>query len=120
MATDAHNRPESVDDLQGQGPVESQLDDSAAQLGDRESILLANNNDLPDDQDKLGFSPYVAALSEFLTSPHTTPPLTLSIEGGWGSGKSSFMKQLKRAIEESIRGLLSNAMLRSPTPSSAA
>jgi hypothetical protein len=49
-------------------------------------------------EDTLGFGPYVAAIAAFLTDPATQPPLTMSIEGEWGSGKSSFMLQLERAI----------------------
>ncbi|WP_263382201.1 P-loop NTPase fold protein [Granulicella arctica] len=50
------------------------------------------------DVDSLGFSPYVEAIAAFLTSPATEPPLTISIEGEWGSGKSSFMLQLEKTI----------------------
>jgi hypothetical protein len=50
------------------------------------------------DEDSLGFAPYVEAIAAFLTSPATEPPLTISIEGEWGSGKSSFMLQLEKAI----------------------
>jgi hypothetical protein len=46
----------------------------------------------------LGFKPYVDAVAEFLRSEDTKPPLTLSIEGEWGSGKSSFMGQLRIAL----------------------
>ena len=49
--------------------------------------------------DKLGFARYVAAVAEFLTDSSTKTPLTLSIEGLWGSGKSSFMLQLQEALE---------------------
>ncbi len=52
------------------------------------------------EEDSLGFKPYVTAIAEFLTNPVTKPPLTLSIEGKCGSGKSSFMRQLEKAIEE--------------------
>lgn len=48
--------------------------------------------------DKLGFAPYVAAVAKFLTDSSTKIPLTLSIEGLWGSGKSSFMLQLQEAL----------------------
>lgn len=48
--------------------------------------------------DRLGFTPYVEAIARFLTSKATKPPLTISIEGEWGSGKSSFLLQLERAI----------------------
>jgi len=60
-----------------------------------ESVLTASVRDLPTSLDSLGFKPYVEAIAEFLTNENTKPPLTLSIEGDWGSGKSSFMKQLK-------------------------
>ncbi|HEY4313348.1 MAG TPA: P-loop NTPase fold protein [Pirellulales bacterium] len=49
--------------------------------------------------DHLGFGPYVLALAKFLKSPGTMPPLTVSIEGAWGSGKSSFMEQLAEQLE---------------------
>ena len=48
--------------------------------------------------DSLGFTPYVEAIARFLTSEATKPPLTVSIEGEWGSGKSSFLLQLENAI----------------------
>ncbi len=66
-----------------------------------ESILSASVSDQATELDSLGFEPYVTAIAEFLTNPATQPPLTISIEGGWGSGKSSFMKQLQKVIEES-------------------
>ena len=56
-------------------------------------------------EDSLGFTPYVIAIAEFLTSPDTKPPLTLSIEGEWGSGKSSFMKQLEKEIKRKSQEL---------------
>ncbi|MDJ0659695.1 MAG: GUN4 domain-containing protein [Crocosphaera sp.] len=62
----------------------------------------SNNNtvgDQPTIEDTLGFTPYVVAIAEFLTHPDTKPPLTISIEGEWGSGKSSFMKQLEAEIK---------------------
>lgn len=65
-----------------------------------ETINKASVSDQATEEDALGFEPYVTAIEEFLTSSATKPPLTLSIEGEWGSGKSSFMKQLKKAIEE--------------------
>ena len=65
-----------------------------------ETIGKTSVGDQPTQEDALGFEPYVTAIAEFLTNSATKPPLTLSIEGEWGSGKSSFMKQLKKAIEE--------------------
>src|SRR5262249_52881587 len=56
-------------------------------------------DDQPTTDDTLGFTPYVAAVAAFLTHEETKPPLTLSIEGAWGSGKSSFMLQLRDRLE---------------------
>jgi hypothetical protein len=63
-----------------------------------DSISLAAVSDRPAIDDTLGFGPYVDALAKFLASPNTVPPLTVSIEGPWGSGKSSFMKLLQDAL----------------------
>ena len=49
--------------------------------------------------DTLGFGPYVKGLASFLTSRKTFTPLTVSIEGAWGSGKSSLMLQLEDVIQ---------------------
>ncbi len=62
------------------------------------SIAANAVGDQPTDEDSLGFGPYVEAITAFLTSDATQPPLTMSIEGEWGSGKSSFMLQLEKAI----------------------
>ena len=48
--------------------------------------------------DELGFDLYVNALADFLAAPNTHAPLTCSVEGSWGSGKSSFMLQLKNRL----------------------
>jgi formylglycine-generating enzyme required for sulfatase activity len=63
------------------------------------SILNTSVGDQSTDDDTLGFTPYVMAVTEFLINDQTKPPLTMSIEGEWGSGKSSFMKQLQKQIE---------------------
>ncbi|HET7436964.1 MAG TPA: P-loop NTPase fold protein [Thermoanaerobaculia bacterium] len=55
-------------------------------------------NDQPAGSDSLGFEPYVEATAFFLTQEATKPPLTMSVEGPWGSGKSSFMRQLSAAL----------------------
>ncbi|MDB4944821.1 MAG: hypothetical protein JWP97_4355 [Labilithrix sp.] len=55
-------------------------------------------NDQPTDTDHIGFKPYVDALAQFLMSERTLPPLTVSLEGEWGAGKSSFMAQLDGAL----------------------
>ncbi len=64
-----------------------------------ESIRPASVNDQATKVDVLGFEPYVKAIADFLTNKDTKPPLTLSIEGQWGTGKSSFMLQLQEILE---------------------
>ncbi len=61
-------------------------------------IVTFSTSDQPTEHDELGFAPCVNALADFLTDSRTNPPLTVSIEGNWGSGKSSFMKQLQHEL----------------------
>lgn len=68
-------------------------------LQEQVTIPLRTNPDVRAPDDKLGFAPYVDAVASFLLSPETQPPLTLSIEGDWGVGKSSFMVQLRNRIQ---------------------
>jgi hypothetical protein len=49
--------------------------------------------------DRLGFRPYVTAVAKFLTHESTKVPLTMSVEGLWGTGKSSFMRLLQAKLE---------------------
>lgn len=65
----------------------------------RESFLPEAESDQPTAKDHLGFTPYVQGLARFLAAEGTKPPLTVSVEGEWGSGKSSFMLQLRDALE---------------------
>ncbi|WP_135851526.1 KAP family P-loop NTPase fold protein [Halorussus salinus] len=65
-----------------------------------ESNVAPAMKDQPTTDDELGFDPYVTALEAFLTHDDTDPPLTLSVEGEWGMGKSSFMLQLEERLRE--------------------
>jgi Cdc6-like AAA superfamily ATPase len=56
------------------------------------------HNDALTSEDHLGFRPYVTAIADFLIDEETMPPLTLSIEGDWGSGKSFFLSLLKERL----------------------
>ncbi len=73
-------------------------------LGDKTNSSYECLNDVSTKDDMLGFRPYVEAITEFLTAEYTHPPITLSIEGQWGCGKSSFMKQLQEAIDNKNKG----------------
>ena len=65
-----------------------------------EDFTRASVGDTATDKDSIGFEPYVQAVAEFLWDPSTEAPLTLSVEGEWGAGKTSFMLQLARALRE--------------------
>lgn len=67
-------------------------------MAGKPSIFFGSAADRPTEKDSLGFQPYVESVAKFLESPNTQPPLVISIEGEWGSGKSSFMKQLRRCL----------------------
>jgi hypothetical protein len=76
--------------------------DAPSKVESAQSWLFRANpvSDLSTPTDKLGFQPYVEAIAAFLTDADTAPPLTLSVEGEWGTGKTSFMKQLERELRE--------------------
>ena len=67
---------------------------------ENESVGGAGVRDVATDRDDLGFGPYVKCLAAFLTHNDTKPPLTVSVEGPWGCGKSSFMLQLMHEVSK--------------------
>lgn len=66
---------------------------------ERVHVTLAGLGDQATDEDRLGFAPYVDAVAAFVSSDSTQPPLTLSVEGPWGSGKSSFLQQVRKVLQ---------------------
>ncbi len=52
--------------------------------------------DQPDVHDKLGASSFVEGMVDFLKECET--PLTLSIRGSWGTGKTSLLKQISEKL----------------------
>lgn len=52
------------------------------------------------DDDRLGLEPYIKSLSEFLTQCDT--PVTISIQGDWGTGKTSLMNMVKQNISDRV------------------
>ena len=53
-------------------------------------------DDLPTDTDALDFQPYVDTLVDIVQTGST--PLTIGVFGGWGSGKTSLMKMVKKGL----------------------
>jgi hypothetical protein len=68
------------------------------------SVSATGLSDAPSERDEIGFSPYVRAVSRFLCDPNTKPPLTMSVEGRWGAGKSSFLLQLASQLRSPAGG----------------
>lgn len=57
-------------------------------------------DDLPTDTDALDFQPYVDTLVDIAQSGST--PLTIGVFGGWGSGKTSLMKMVRKGLPKSF------------------
>lgn len=72
--------------------------DGQKKSGDDLSVGISS--DQPTTQDTIGFGPYSDALKLLLTHETTDPPLTVSVEGKWGQGKSSFMRQLRKKLDD--------------------
>ncbi len=48
--------------------------------------------------DLLGYSDYVEALANFITSPKTKKPITIGIDAAWGGGKTTLMRLLEKKL----------------------
>jgi len=56
--------------------------------------------DKPTHEDKFGFKPYVKGIDELIRNTKAEDlPVTIGIYGVWGSGKTSFMLQLRDCLE---------------------
>ena len=58
--------------------------------------LTGAGNDTVGKVDQLGFTTYVQAFADLITSPHTQPPLTIGIFGSWGMGKSFLLEHIEQ------------------------
>lgn len=56
-------------------------------------------NDLPTSQDTLGFTALVRTISNIVLSKSTQTPLTIGINGQWGSGKTSLLKMIEAQVK---------------------
>lgn len=52
------------------------------------------------EEDKFGLDNYVKALKSFIIE--CQPPLTIAIQGSWGTGKTSFMNFVEKEIENDV------------------
>lgn len=81
-------------------------------LGQEETLLTGRPVDLNSDEpeavvrldepwtsDPLGIRPDVEAFASLLASRDLEPPLSIGLFGPWGSGKTTFLKRLRRAVQ---------------------
>jgi hypothetical protein len=61
------------------------------------------------ESDALGFETFISVLARFLRHEQTKGPLTVSIEGPWGSGKSTLMRFLADELDEDAHTVWFNA-----------
>jgi hypothetical protein len=64
-----------------------------------EEIAVSDNPVATMAEDLLGRAALVARLRQFISNPKTHPPLVISMQGAWGSGKSSILRMLKSELE---------------------
>lgn len=82
-------------------------------LGEEETVTAGRPVDLNSDEpeavvrsdakwtsDPLGIRPDVASFAALLASRSLEPPLAIGLFGPWGSGKTTFLKRLRLAIDE--------------------
>jgi hypothetical protein len=89
--------------LQGWVDGYGDLDDAwkAILLGESSRVRIAAgfDSDNTGDRDQLGITPDVNALATLIAARTVSPPLSIGLFGDWGSGKTFFMRQLRRAIK---------------------
>lgn len=65
------------------------------------SIIPRNKLSDADNPDKLGTGGYALTLAQFIRNCET--PLTIGVQGEWGSGKTSLLNMIREEIEQSER-----------------
>lgn len=52
-------------------------------------------------EDRLGLAPYAESLAEFIL--HCETPMTVAIQGDWGTGKTSLMRMVENSMQPDIK-----------------
>jgi hypothetical protein len=81
-------------DTQARGTLEAE----GAVVTSPDRATLKAINDSPTAEDDIGFTPYVHTLARMMLHNETSMPLTVGIFGPWGTGKTSFMRQVKEEV----------------------
>lgn len=90
----------------------TKFDQSASTVSDENSEPISNEHtnvsiegqalsDAYSQIDLLGYSDYVEALANFITSPKTKKPITIGIDAAWGGGKTTLMRLLEKRLSPS-------------------
>jgi hypothetical protein len=96
-------------------------------LGDEETLLTGRPVDLNSDEpeavvrldeqwtsDPLAIRPDVEGFASLLASRDLEPPLSIGLFGPWGSGKTTFLKRLRRAVERHAKEAREQGATRGP------
>jgi predicted KAP-like P-loop ATPase len=62
-------------------------------------------DDLPAHRDALDFEPYVETLTDVVSSPQTSTPLTVGVFGSWGSGKTTLLGMIRQKLPKTCTSL---------------
>lgn len=62
--------------------------------------MISSDNPSNENDDSLNTKPDINAFAKLIAYKELTPPLAIGLFGKWGSGKSTFMDNLKRKIEK--------------------
>ncbi len=67
----------------------------------RPNLRMLDDGALEDDSgDRLDFRVYADAIAGLIDNPDTGTPLTMAINGPWGSGKTTLAKMVQRRLEK--------------------
>ena len=69
---------------------------------EKAAAVVISQTDEPAVEDEFGIGKYIDGLAEFIAECKT--PLTISIQGTWGTGKTSIMYLVKEKLAENING----------------
>ena len=73
-------------------------DDAATAAVSLNAAFPGFTGDEPSRADHLNFDPYVRAFATLLTAKKVEPPISVGLFGDWGTGKSTFMRQMQAEI----------------------
>jgi hypothetical protein len=72
-------------------------------VSDNKSRLTGFSADVYTDKDLLGIEGDVEAFAQLIAARSIDPPLSIGLFGDWGSGKTFFMRYLRKRVEEIAR-----------------